>query len=182
MYCERNFLSSRSLVLSLGLGLAALGLAGPALAQVNLGGIVTATDYNRISEIAAAYGPVEDRSDSNGRWIRGEIDGTTYSIAFLNCGDSGQDCSSVQFRAWWRSEGAHTIEAMNQWNRDRRFSAAYLDGDNNATIEFDVNLEGGVTAVNFDDTMQWWRLVLRQFKEMVIDAGATAAPPSVPGK
>ena len=64
---------------------------------------------------------------------------------------------------------------MNQWNRDRRFSSAYLDSGDNATIEFDMNLAGGVTAVNFDDTVQWWQAVLGQFTEMVVTPGFEAA-------
>lgn len=142
-----------------------------------LGGMVTGQDVDRIIEIAAAYGPAERRSDDDGTpWIRAEIDGTIYTISFLNC-QNGQNCSSVQFRAWWNSDGAHSIEEMNRWNRERRFSDAYLDNSDNATIEFDVNLAGGVTAVNFDDTVQWWQAVLREFRENVIDPGYAAAGP-----
>lgn len=149
----------------------AIALGAPAIAQVNLGGMISGTDVDRIQELASAYGPVERRSDDDGVWIRGEMDGTIYTISFLNCDDNNQNCTSVQFRAWWESNGNHTMAAMNQWNRDRRFSAAYLDSRDNATIEFDVNLAGSVTAVNFDDTIQWWEAVLEQFKEMVIDPG-----------
>jgi hypothetical protein len=161
----------RSILFSL---LAATTLAGPALAQVPLGGIVTGNDIDRVQEIASAYGPVERRNDPDGTWIRGEIDDIVYSISFLNCDDTHANCTSVQFRAWWESEGRISLDDMNQWNRDRRFSAAYLDDDLNATIEWDVNLAGGVTAVNFDDNLQWWRAVLRQFRDRV--EAADAAP------
>lgn len=148
------------------------GLAGAVAAQtVPLGGMITGNDTARIMELAAAYGPVERRQDDDGYWIRGEMGETVYTISFLNCNDQNLQCSSVQFRAWWESNGAHTLEAMNQWNRDRRFSAAYLDSNNNATIEWDVNLAGGVTAVNFDDSIQWWQSVLQQFREQVIEPG-----------
>jgi hypothetical protein len=163
-------------------GLLAAGLAAGAGAQTPaLGGMVTGNDFDRIMELARAYGPVERRQDSDGYWIRGEMDGIVYTISFLNCNDQHLACTSVQFRAWWESNGAHTIEAMNQWNRDRRFSAAYLDSNNNATIEWDVNLAGGVTAVNFDDSIQWWQSVVRQFREQVIDPGfASSSTPSTP--
>lgn len=165
--------------------------AAPALAQSpnlapNLGGMVSGNDVDRIIEITTAYGPAERRTDdSDGTpWIRAEIDGMIYTISFLNC-EGATNCTSVQFRAWWTSDGAHSLEDMNRWNRERRFSDAYLDGNNNATIEFDVNLAGGVTAVNFDDTLQWWRAVLREFRSNVIDpgyaaSGAPAAPPTAP--
>ncbi|MGY6534842.1 MAG: YbjN domain-containing protein [Pararhodobacter sp.] len=167
---------------------AALLSATPAQAQ--LGGMITGTDIDRVAELAARYGPAERRHDDtgDGPWIRAEIDSVVYTITFLNCTDN-ENCTSLQLRAWWESAGAHTIEAMNHWNRERRFSKAYLDINNNATVEFDVNLAGGITAVNFDDTLQWWQVVLQEFRETVIDAGwadegaggASIAPSPAPG-
>lgn len=160
-------------VLAAGLG------TSPVWAQSTpLGGMITGLDIDRIAEIARAYGPAERQpDDEDGPWIRAEMDSTVYTISFLNC-TNGTNCTSVQFRAWWNSEGAHTVEMMNGWNRDRRFSDAYLDSRGNATIEFDVNLAGGVTAVNFDDTVQWWQAVLTQFLEQVINPGYEAANPN----
>lgn len=160
----------------------------PISAQVPLGGMVTGNDLDRIQEIAAAYGPVERREEGGSTWLRGEMDETLYSITLMNCDDNGGNCTTLQFRAWWESDGAHSMESMNQWNVNRRFSAAYLDDAGNATIEFDVNLAHGVSAINFDDTVQWWEVVLRQFREEVIDPGyearnaGAARPPSPPSK
>ena len=151
----------------------------PAAAQI--GGMVTGNDVDRIMDLARAYGTIERRQDDQGVWLRGEMDGTVYTITFLNCDDAHQNCTSVQFRAWWEATDAYTLEQVNQWNRDRRFSAAYLDNRNNATIEWDVNLAGGVTAENFDDCIQWWQVVLRQFRDEVADPRGnpgTTAPPS----
>ena len=166
------------------LALAVAGSPHPALPQA-LGGMITGADFDHILQIAAAHGVAEPRVDDDGEaWIRGEMDGIVYTIHFLNC-IPVPPCTSVQFRAWWASEGAHSIEAMNGWNRDRRFSTAYLDSAGNATIEFDVNLAGGVSAENFDDTVQWWQAVLHQFSEMVIEPGyatgrASAANDALP--
>jgi hypothetical protein len=157
-------------------------LAGPAFSQANLGGMITGADFARVAQIAGVYGPAEMRAEDGnpGPVITAEIDGIFYSISFLNC-NTRTDCTSLQLRAWWESSNAHSIEAMNTWNRDRRWSAAYLDQDGNATIEFDVNLAGGITAVNFDDTMQWWDAVLREFRAEVIDPGYAAAGITGPG-
>ena len=164
-------------VFTLTAGLCA-ALAVPVQAQsVQLGGVVTGNDVQRVQELAQAYGPVERRQDEDGTWLRAEFDGLVYTISFLNCNEQLVNCTSVQFRAWWESDNRITLEQVNQWNRDRRFSAAYLDSNNNATIEWDVTLAGGVTAVNFDDALQWWHTVLRQFREEVIDptfGGASA--------
>ena len=165
--------------------LCVLGVGSALPAHAQLGGMVTGNDIDRIVELASAYGPAERRTPDNpgeGPWIRAEMDGLIYSISFLNCDDSGGNCTTIQFRAWWESGGAHSIDEMNRWNRERRFGDAYLDENNNATIEFDVNLAGGVTAVNFDDTLQWWQVALAEFEVDVIDPGyARAAPQTPPG-
>lgn len=174
---------SHMFLTALSLSAASLAATIPATAQVALGGMITGQDVDRIREIAQTYGTAERRQDRQGVYIRGEVDGTIYSISLLNCDDNDANCTTVQFRSWWDTQGAIPLEAMNQWNRDRRFSAAYLDEDNNATIEWDVNLAGGVTAVNFDDDLQWWLLVMRQFRDTVIHGGddrssAPSTPPS----
>lgn len=185
MIHSSRLLPAAALALSVALS-GTLSGALPAGAQtVPLGGLVSGTDIDRIAEIVGAYGTIERRNDENGNWLRGTIDDVIYTLSFLNCDEAQNNCTSVQFRAWWESNGAHSLEAMNQWNRDRRFSAAYLDAQNNATIEWDVNLAGGVTAVNFDDSMQWWMAVLRQFREQVIEPGFAQAnggttPPAPP--
>lgn len=158
-------------VMRLAAGLA-LGLStgAPALAQsTQLGGMITGNDIQRVIQLAEAYGPVERNQDADGTWLRGEMDGLVYTISFLNCDEQMVNCTSVQFRAWWESENRVTFEHVNSWNRDRRFGEAYLDSNNNATIEWDVNLAGGVTAVNFDDSIQWWQTVMTQFRDEVID-------------
>lgn len=149
--------------------------AVPIMAQAQIGGMIFGSDIDRIAELASAYGPAERRFDNieDGPWIRAEMGDVVYTIGFFNC-DNGENCSSIQLRAFWESEGAHSLERMNQWNIENRFGAAYLDSDNNATIEFDVNLAGGVTAVNFDDTLQWWQLVLSEFVANVINPGFAA--------
>lgn len=160
------------------LAVLALAATPPAAQSPALGDMITGQDVERIQQIASAYGPAEGRTDEvdGSPWIRAEMDGVIYTISFLNC-EGGQNCGSVQFRAWWRSDGAHSLRQMNDWNRDRRFSVAYLDSRDNATIEFDVNLAGAVTAVNFDDTLQWWRAVLREFRSEVIEPEAPAPQP-----
>lgn len=168
--------------------LVAMSIANPTLAQVPLGGMVTGYDLDRIQEIAAAYGSAERVTEDGMSWLRAEMDQTLYSITLMNCDDNGDHCTTLQFRAWWESNGSHTLEAMNQWNVDRRFSAAYLDDRGNATLEFDVNLAHGVPAIHFDDTVQWWQAALNQFVEEVILPGyeardeGTARPTAPPTK
>ncbi len=72
------------------------------------------------------------------------------------------------FSAGWEGDDRPddlTDAMMADWNREKRFGKAYLDGDGNATVDMSVNLHGGVTRANLDDTIDWWRLVLVEFDD-----------------
>ncbi len=60
------------------------------------------------------------------------------------------------------------MEEINAWNRDKRFGKAYLDDDGDPALEMNVNLRYGVSRKNFDDTVDFWRIVLKTFKEEVL--------------
>jgi hypothetical protein len=55
---------------------------------------------------------------------------------------------------------------VNRWNRDYRFGKAYVDAEGDVILEWDVNLWGGVSPANLDDTFDWWRTVLSRMDEV----------------
>ncbi|MDX5403519.1 MAG: YbjN domain-containing protein [Rhodobacterales bacterium] len=58
--------------------------------------------------------------------------------------------------------------AVSDWNDQNRFGTMYLDSDGDLAVDMDVNLFGGVTRRNLDDTFDWWRVVLDEVRvEMV---------------
>ena len=105
---------------------------------------------------------------------------------FLNC-TAGNDCEDLNFYAGF-AEFKPTMDAINAWNRNKRFGNAYLDSDLDAVIEFDVNLEYGVSRDNLDAAFGLWELVLQQFADhigyrtrSVVDQSTTMmAKPSQP--
>jgi len=100
--------------------------------------------------------------------IKGTIQGTRYSIFFYGCTD-GQDCTNLQFSTAWVNPGHVTLETLNTWNRDTRFGKAYLDNEGDPALEMNISLDGGVTSVNFEDSVDWWRLVLTKFRDDIIE-------------
>ena len=46
---------------------------------------------------------------------------------------------------------------------------AYLDDVKDPVVEMDVNLFGGVSTRNLEDTIDWWQLVLADFKLNVLE-------------
>jgi hypothetical protein len=52
---------------------------------------------------------------------------------------------------------------INEWNRTRRFSRAYLDDNNDPCLEADLNLQGGVTRENIKVFLQLYSLSVKNF-------------------
>ncbi len=135
----------------------------PAIAQSSCTNIVDGSDPSRIFQLARGYGSAEIGTDNRGDpKIDGRMHGVRYQIYFYGC-TNGEKCNSVQFRAGFTQNQKQTIERMNEWNAGKRFGKAAIDKDGDATIEYNVNLLGGVCNANFDETVNWWSTVLREF-------------------
>lgn len=127
--------------------------------------LLDASDPEAIANIARGYGAVEVTSDAVGDpMLRGRMDGTQYLVLFYGC-ENGRNCTNIQFRAAWVNTGAVTQNTILAWNRDNRFGKATLDAENDPVIQWDVNLFGGVSRANLDDTFDWWRVVLDGFAD-----------------
>ncbi|SEP86046.1 Putative sensory transduction regulator [Ectothiorhodospira magna] len=141
-----------------------LAAAGPLSASE----IVDATNPEKIRQLAQGYGSATLTTDGTGDpMIRGRIDGTSCAIIFYGCSEN-RDCKNIQFTSAWQTNGQYTLEDMNRWNRTARFGKAYLDGDGDPVLEMNVNLDFGVTERNLDDTLDWWRVALLQFRGEVL--------------
>lgn len=136
----------------------------PALAQsASCTNIVDGSDPSRIFHLARGHGSAEISTDNRGDpKIDGRMHGVRYQIYFYGC-KNGEKCSSVQFRAGFTQNNKQTVERMNEWNISKRFGKAAIDKEGDATIEMNVNLQGGVCNANFDETVGWWSTVLRDF-------------------
>ena len=141
----------------------ALGGTAGAMAQETVDG----TNVDEVANIARGYGSVTVETASNGDpRIDGKIEGVSYYLFFRNCSDSNTDCEDLNFYAGF-IDNKPTMEAINSWNRDKRFGKAYLDSDLDAVIEYDVNLEYGVTRKNLDSTFAVWSLILKQYADYI---------------
>ncbi|MCH8168505.1 MAG: YbjN domain-containing protein [Proteobacteria bacterium] len=149
--------------LTLGLAMMAVILAAPA-AGAGAEETIDATDPAQILALVQGYGEAALTTDNLGDpLIEGRIGEKDYELFFYGCTE-GRGCKSLMFRAIWEAEEL-TDEMMANWNREKRFGKAYLDQDANANVEMSVNLHGGVSQANLDDTIDWWRLVLSQFAD-----------------
>ena len=137
-------------------GLSAFASVAPVAAQTIDGSAV-----NDILALARSYGEASLETQGNGQpRIAGKAGEVPYQVFFLNC-DSGT-CEDLNFYAGFAGIKP-TMDSLNAWNRDKRFGRAYLDGDLDAVIEYDINLEYGVSPDNLNAAFGVWSLVLGEF-------------------
>lgn len=147
------------LVLTLVAGLA---LPVSAMAQ-SATDLLDGSDPAAILNIAQGYGSAMLDVDSVGDpMIEGRIDGQAYTVFFYGC-EAAKDCSSIQFTTYFAGIRPDA-SLVSAWNDENRFGTLYLDSDGDLAIDLDVNLFGGVTRKNLDDTFDWWRVVLDEVR------------------
>ncbi len=149
---------------SLFLGAAlALGVAFSAGAQELLDG----THVDEIVNIARGYGSATlGKQDNDDPKIGGKVEGISYWVYFETCDDNNTNCEDLNFYAGFL-DNKQTMDAINAWNRDKRFAFAFLDSDLDAVITFDMNLEYGVSRENLDATYGLWTRLLVQFADYI---------------
>ena len=143
--------------------MALAAFVAPARAQ----SLIKASDMDAIVELARGFGSASiEKGDTT--YVKGRIEGSLYAIFFYDCDKDGADCKSIQFYASW-DDAVVKPEAINEWNRDKRFAKAYIDNEDDPVLEMDVNLRHGVPRANLEDTIDWWRISLERFKSEVLE-------------
>ena len=136
--------------------------AGPAAA-------INATDPIAVLNAMQAYGYAATLStDTRGDpMISSKISKTEFRVQFFGC-QGNADCQSLLFRAGYDLPDPISALVVNEWNRSKRFGKAYIDDEGDPFIEMDVNLAfDGMGEQNFQDTLDWWRVVVEGFEEFI---------------
>ena len=89
-----------------------------------------------------------------------------FSISFYGC-TNGKNCEYIQFVEGWHLPNGTTPDVIEKWNEKYVWGRAYIDSENDPWIDMAVNLKGGVTAENFDDTVSWWWSLTRDFESNI---------------
>lgn len=134
--CAMLLPKSRLSALVAGVLLSLSLLHGAARAQTEPAGV---TRQEVAAWLAGEGHPPNIHNDSHGESIvSSSIDGVNFDIYFYAC--TGERCTSVQFAAGWTPLAKATPDAVNAWNRDKRYVKAYLDHTNNLWGEYDIDL------------------------------------------
>lgn len=130
---------------------------------------VTATDANAVMKAMQDFGLVATMGTDgdNDPKISSRVSDTKFSVYFYGCQDN-MNCSSIMLKAGYDLNTGISALKINEWNRDKRFSKAYIDDEGDPFLEMDVNLDfDGVGDKNFEDTLDWWRLLVEDFEEFI---------------
>lgn len=92
--------------------------------------------------------------------------GAKFIINFYGCADH-KNCNSLTFFAGWTGLNV-SMNQMNEWNKIRRFSRAYIDNDGDPILEFDIDLDdGGMSQELFINNVEYWDTSLASFKQHI---------------
>lgn len=149
---------------------ALLAAATSALAAPALGQMIDGSRPERVLSVARSFGTAELGRDKQGDpKIDGRIEGARYTVLFYGCKD-GKSCRSLQFYAAFEVVKKPTLDEVNAFNSTNRFGKVHVDKDGDPVVELDVNLDGGVSQKNLDDTFDWWKVVLRNVRKAFVDS------------
>jgi hypothetical protein len=98
--------------------------------------------------------------------IRSSSSGVDFSVYFYDC-KNNKRCKSLHFTSGYDLTEGASLDAMQQWNADKRFASAYLDDEQDPFLQMDVNTEGGVTQQNFEATFELWQSLKGEFEDFI---------------
>ncbi len=93
------------------------------------------------------------------RFILVKIDGSNYVVINQKDGD-------IQFY-YGISDSPVSYQTINEWNRTKRLSRAYIDNENDPVIEADLMANAGISAEHIAISFKVFQLSARQFAQFV---------------
>lgn len=137
----------------------------PSIAQAQM---VRASSPNSVVTALqeGGYKAVLSKDGTGDPKIESASSGARFFINFYGC-KNNFDCTTVTFYAGWSKVNV-SLNQINEWNKAKRFSRAYIDKDGDPVIEFDVDLDdGGMSQALFIDNVQFWETSLAGFKKHI---------------
>lgn len=131
--------------------------------------IIDATDAERLSRALQDIGyQAKLETDAPGDpMIKSRISRSNYFIYFYSC-QNHTKCGSVTFKTSYDMKTKpFDLKKINDWNAKKRFGGAYLDVDGDPNLQMSLNMFGGITTKNFEDTMEYWQSSVFDFEKLI---------------
>lgn len=134
------------------------------------GALVDAGDPEKLVSIIRSLGyRAELETDNVGDpLIRSSVGGTRFAIIFYGCDEATHDnCKLLLYKVGYDLTDGIDLEVVNQWNATELVGRAYRDDVNDPWLEMSWNLSGGVSALNFESTFEWWEASVGRFERHI---------------
>jgi hypothetical protein len=95
--------------------------------------------------------------------VSSKLGGTKFGVYMFDCNNAKQ-CGSIQFASGWPTNGRIQANKVNEWNRTKRWSRAYLDESGGIWLECDVDLTPGGSYELLNDMFATWKKSVEGFK------------------
>lgn len=93
--------------------------------------------------------------------------GIEFSVFYYGCSDN-VDCDAIQFFSGYDVNGGIRLSKINTWNKDNRYSRAYISDEGSVWVEHDVFLgRQGMHPDDFAGAMGAWAGVLKEFETFI---------------
>jgi hypothetical protein len=98
-------------------------------------------------------------------YVRTGLSGRRVTVYMYDCNPQG--CRSVQYSAIYTKDPKLTIELANDWNAKKRFVKTYIDSDGDLNLEWDVDMDGGVTLEFVKQSIFTFESFVGQFDKFI---------------
>ena len=78
-----------------------------------------------------------------------------------------RECYDLVITATYSAKKPVSLKAINAWNKEYRWSRAYLDEKNQAVLQMDVNAEGAIGKENLQILLNTFISIAEDFSAMV---------------
>lgn len=156
---------------TLGLAAAAAIAAGTPAAAQSVEGNLTPTRPTGIQAVLLDEGyRAKLTTDSVGDpMITSATAGYDFDILFYDCTDN-QDCGSIQFFNRFTEPDNGTLEAINEWNSNKRYTSAYRAENGDVVLTMDVTMPGGgIGRGVFLENLALWNSLMSEFVDFIWD-------------
>lgn len=94
-------------------------------------------------------------------------DGKGNSSMFLTSCNSVKKCKRIQLHAGYSMSNKPSMAKINEWNREKMLSRAYIDSDGDPHIEADLDMEGGVSREAIRELLRTYKVTVRAFTDHI---------------
>lgn len=111
---------------------------------------------------AHGYNATLTADDFGDPLIMGSADGLKFQVQTYNCNDAApRRCKTLRFLSSFAAPSSisadEVMKAMNDFNKSKVYGRAFVNDDNDPTVDFRIDLSGGVTAANLMDQVGTWK-------------------------